>query len=217
MIYRFLIVFTFLVFVQAYSQNSFDVKFINQEKLPKGVLFEGKFLDAVKWTDGIGDNIVVRTETGIHVSEKYTHDDNDGYDAEVFAYHYLVEKDTVKLLWKVYDYISDCPVDIEAEFFKDTFPVTDSDNDDIAEVWLMYKKACHGDVSPCIMKIIMYEDRQKYAIRGENKVFGGTDDKGKKYYIGGDYTFDSAFDKGPKEFLDYAKKLWQKNIMQKWD
>lgn len=200
-----------------YSQNTIQAQSVSLKSLPKGISFEGKFLDAVKWRDSIGNNIVLRTETGIHVNKKYAHEDNDGYDAEILAYHYLIGNGTVKLLWKVYDYISDCPVDIEAEFFKDTFPVTDLDNDGIAEVWLMYKKVCHGDVSPCVMKIIMYEGTQKYAMRGENKVFGGTDEKGKKYYIGGSYNFDSAFDEGPMEFLAYAKQLWQKNIMQKWD
>ena len=216
MTHRFLVIYIFCFFQQVYSQNNFDVKLINEKALPKGILFEGKFLDAVRWTDSIGDNIVIRTQTGIHINKKFDHE-NDGRDAEIFAYRYLVEEGNVKLLWKVYDFIKDCPVDVEAEFFKDTFPVTDLDNDGIAEVWLMYKKVCHGDVSPYDMKIIMYEDSQKYAMRGENKVFGGTDEKGKKHYIGGDYTFDSAFDEGPGVFLAYAKQLWQKNIMQKWD
>jgi hypothetical protein len=66
------------------------------------------------------------------------------------------------------------------------------------------------------MKIIMYHGQQKFAMRGQNKVFSGTDDKGKKYYIGGDYKYDKAFADGPKEFLEFAKKLWDKNIMQTW-
>ena len=42
----------------------------------------------------------------------------------------------------------------------------------------MYKTVCHVDVSPCDMKIIMYQGGQKYAIRGKNKVFYGTWESG---------------------------------------
>ncbi len=34
----------------------------------------------------------------------------------------------------------------------------------------MYKTVCHVDVSPCAMKIIMHQGKQKFAIRGRNKV-----------------------------------------------
>jgi hypothetical protein len=66
------------------------------------------------------------------------------------------------------------------------------------------------------MKVIMYQGKQKFAMRGQNKVFEGTDDKGTKHYSGGDYKYDKAFADGPKEFLEFAKKLWDKNIMQTW-
>lgn len=39
----------------------------------------------------------------------------------------------------------------------------------------------------------------------------------KKKYIGGEYTFDANFQKGPKVFKEFALNLWNINIMQKWD
>lgn len=63
----------------------------------------------------------------------------------------------------------------------------------------------------------MYEGNQKYAMRGQNKVFGGTDKNGVDHYIGGEYKYDEAFSKGPKEFLKFAQELWNRNVMQKWD
>ena len=112
----------------------------------------------------------------------------------------------------IYNFIKDCPVDIKANFIKNTFAVTDLNKDGNAEIWVMYKTVCHGDVSPSDMKIIMYENDKKYAVRGTNKVKYTAKD-----YIGGEYTFDEAFKKAPKVFRDYATKLWKKNILEKWD
>ena len=216
MTYRlFLIVLSAFASLTVFGQEQITVKQLDFNKLPKGIKYEGKIKSAVRWVDSLGDNVVILTETGIYQSKKFKHE-NDGADAELFAYHFTVKNDSASLTWRVYDFISDCPVDIEASFIKNTFQVTDLDSNGIAEIWLMYKTVCHGDVSPCNMKIIMYQGYQKYAIRGENKVFVGTDDKGNNHYLGGEYKFDKAFANGPKVFLEFARKLWNKNIMQIW-
>ncbi|NJO90540.1 MAG: hypothetical protein HC831_17445 [Chloroflexia bacterium] len=188
---------------------------LNANELPNFIKYEGKIVNAVKWTDNLGENIVITTETGIYESKKFKHE-NDGGDAEIFAYHFIIENNNAKQTWKVYDYISDCPVDIVAEFIDNTFQITDLDNNGVAEIWLMYKTVCHGDVSPSDMKIIMYEGQQKFAIRGENKVMHGIDDDGNEMYMGGEYKIDKAFSDGPKVFLDFAKKLWDNNIIETW-
>ena len=188
---------------------------LNINEIPSEIQFEGKIKNAVKWTDKLGVNIVITTETGIYESPKFKHE-NDGGDAELCAYHFKNINGNFKQTWKVYDYISDCPVDIVAEFIDNTFQITDLDNNGVAEIWLMYKTVCHGDVSPSDMKIIMYEGQQKFAIRGENKVMHGIDDDGNEMYMGGEYNIDKAFSDGPKVFLDFAKKLWDNNIIETW-
>lgn len=75
----------------------------------------------------------------------------------------------------------------------------------------MYKTVCHGDVSPCDMKIIMYQGTQKFAMRGQNKV-----KISKNESIGGKYTFDKAFIEAPKSFTNFALTLWNTNVVQKW-
>ena len=211
----FILVLTVFVSLTVFGQGQISVKQLDLTKLPKGIKYEGKIKTAVRWVDSLGDNIAILTETGIYQSKKFKHE-NDGSDAELFAYHYLVKGDSAFQTWRVYDFISDCPVDIEAKFIKNSFQVTDLNQDGVGEIWIMYKTVCHGDVSPCDMKIIMYQGQQKFAIRGQNKVFEGTDDKGTKHYGGGDYKYEKAFADGPKEFLEFAKKLWDKNIMQTW-
>lgn len=195
------------------AQDKPAVQQLDLKNLPNGIRYEGNIKTAVRWTDKAGVNVVITTETGIHESKKFKHE-NNGSDAELFAYHFLIKDNSAVRSWRVYDFIHDCPVDIEASFIENTFQVTDLNKDGVGEVWLMYKKVCHGDVSPSELKIIMYQGTQKFAIRGESKVLDGIDDKGNKHYSGGNYKFDQAFANGPAAFLTFAKKLWHQHVLQ---
>ncbi|AXB56922.1 M949_RS01915 family surface polysaccharide biosynthesis protein [Flavobacterium fluviale] len=190
---------------------------IDSTQFPSSIKYEGFVKNAVRWKDKLGDNIVITTETGYHINKKFEHESESSSDAELFAYHFIVSGNEVKQTWKVYDFIADCPVDIVASFVKNTFQVTDLNNNGIAETWVMYKTACHGDVSPCDMKIIMYEDNKKYAVRGESKVQVGVLDNGEKQFIGGEYKLDENFKKGPKVFREFAQKLWKDNLIENWE
>lgn len=190
---------------------------IDSTQFPKSIKYEGFIKNAVRWKDKSGDNIVITTETGHYINKKFKHESEDSSDAELFAYHFIISGNEAKQTWRIYDYISDCPVELVASFVKNTFAITDLNNNGIAETWLMYKTVCHGDVSPSNMKVIMYEGNQKYAMRGENKVQISEDDNGKKEFLGGEFKFDEKFKKAPKVFKDYAENLWKKNLMEKWD
>ncbi len=201
---------TLLFTMNACGQAQITATNLDANKIPEGIKFTGKIKTAVRWNDKLGENIVITTETGETINKKWA--PSESYrDAALYAYHYIVGQDSTYLTWKVYDFIKECPVDIEANFLKNTFQVTDLNNDQIAEVWLMYKTICHGDVSPSDMKIIMYQGQKKYAMRGQNKV-----QVSEKEFYGGDYKFDNAFTDGEKVFKEFAIKLWDKNIMQKW-
>jgi hypothetical protein len=117
------------------------VKQLDLTKLPKGIKYEGKIKTAVRWVDSLGDNITITTETGIYKSKKFKHE-TDGGDAELFAYHFIVKGDSAFQTWRIYDFISDCPVDIEAKFIKNSFQVTDLNLDGVSEIWIMYKTVC---------------------------------------------------------------------------
>jgi hypothetical protein len=62
------------------------------------------------------------------------------------------------------------------------------------------------------MKIIMHEGTQKFAMRGRNKV-----EYEANKFEGGEFTFDQAFLTGLPVFRNFAKELWNKNIMQVWE
>ncbi len=180
---------------------------LDLKNLPKGIKYTGNIKQALRWIDNNGDNIVITTETGIYQNPKVKHE-NDGTDADLNAYHFLVSENEAESSWKVNDFIHDCPTDLEANFIKNTLQVTDLDKNGLGEVWIMYKKACRGDVSPADMKIIMYEGNSRFKMSGQNKIEFGPGD-----YLGGEFTLDKAFKEGPKEFKDFAKNLWRKNIM----
>jgi len=205
-----LFILAILCSITAFGQAQMNATNLDTTKLPAGIKFNGKIKTAVRWTDVLGDNIVITTETGETINK--TAPSTDYRDAALYAYHFMVSKDSTKMTWKLYDFIKACPLDIEANFVKNTFQVTDLNNDGVAEVWLMYKTVCHGDMSPCDMKIIMYQGQHKYAMRGQNKV-----QVSDKEIIGGDFKFDNAFIDGPMAFKDFAKNLWNKNIMQTWE
>jgi hypothetical protein len=199
------------LFLERACFAQFNIAKPDSASLPKGIVFKGHIVNTASWVDSLGENVVILTETGEYQSTTIKNDDSYR-DAALYAYHYLIQKDSVKLLWRVYDFTKECPVDLYANFIKNTFAVTDLNHNGKAEIWLMYKTVCHGDVSPSTMKIIMYEGDQKFAVRGMNKVRPSANE-----FVGGEYSFDDAFKTGPEVFRQYAQQLWQKNIMETWE
>ncbi len=189
------------------KQDSIKVSEIGADAIPKTITFEGNLTKAVRWRDDLGDNIVVLSESGLHRSDKFRHEFEDSSDAELFAHHYTIKPKQTQQVWKMYDFVTDCPVDIVAQFFPKFPIITDLDHNGIAEVWVMYKVDCHGDVSPVTTKLIMYEGNKKYAMRGDSRVQVSADG-----YVGGDYQLDKAFRSAPLAFKDYAVRLWKNNL-----
>jgi hypothetical protein len=187
----------------------FKLTKLDKNSIPKTIQYTGNIFQAVRWTDNTGDNIVIMAVTD-KTQSKNAHD--DGYsDGALYAYHYLVSGDSIKLTWRVYDYVKECPVDMYLNFIDKTFAMTDLNKDGNAEVWIMYKVSCQGDVSPIPMKIIIYEDNKKFAVRGTSRVKVSATD-----YMGGEYSFDEAFKNASAEFRKYAEKLWKQHKTETW-
>ena len=175
--------------------------------LPKKIKYIGHLFNAVMWKDSLGQNIVTTSETGAF--QRKTIEEDSYRDAALYACHYILSGDSARLIWKVYDFNNECPLDLDLYFIDKTFAVTDLDKNGIAEVWLMFKNACHGDVSPVTTKIIMYEAGKKYALRGESKVKVSATE-----FMGGNFTLDNNFKNGNMAFRQYAEKLWSQNRIE---
>lgn len=187
-----------------------DINFkkVDFNKIPKFIKYSGKLKNVISWLDSMGEHYIITSETGIYTPEN---SQDDGSNAEIFAYHYVVKNTKYERVWKVYDFIKECPVEIEAKFRKNTLHITDLNNNGVKEIWLMYRKVCHGDISPLEMKIIMYEGTQKYAMRGHNKVKISENE-----YSGGDYKYDEKFINAPDSFRQFSQKMWNENVVHKW-
>jgi len=194
-----------LLLLAHYTSAQVQVTKLTKSTLPKQITYTGKLVNAVQFTDASGKHTIITTETGVTETKGA---DFDGYrNADLYAQHYLSQGNTQKLLWQVHDFVKECPLDIEASFIPGSFAVTDADHNGTAEVWLMYKTVCRGDVSPADLKVIMYEGTKKYAMRGHDKVkvsATATD--------GGDYRFDEGFNRGPVAFKTYALRLWKRFV-----
>ncbi len=200
---------SFLFLLNLHGQKKFIVTTLGPKQIPSSCPFQGTVKKALTWVDSNGKNIVLTCETGTFSNDTSS---MDGQDAEIYAYHYVIQNNKSALQWKIFDFVRDCPVDIEASFILNAIQITDLNADNTAEIWIMYKTACRGDVSPADMKIILYEGKNKYAMRGQNRV-----KLDENSFIGGQFKFDRMFNKAPVSFKTYAKKLWADNIDQKWE
>lgn len=197
------LLFTFFIAQSCLAQ--INLTKIDKKSIPQSIKYAGKPVEAVRYTDNAGDNLVILTETDI-IDSKRSH--NEGLNEKsLYAYHYVLTGGSYKQTWKVYDFVDECQTDIIAHFVDKTFAVTDLNKDGKAEVWLMYKVSCQGGVDVVPMKIIMYHDNKKYAARGDTKIILPEGE------YGGEYTFDDAFKNGPAVFRQYAAKLWEHNKM----
>jgi hypothetical protein len=170
--------------------------------VPAALQRSGRVVQALRYTDRTGTYTVLDTE--IAPRPDPAAQSSDGQRADLYAYHYPATGPAPT--WQVHDFADDCPLDLEARFLPKALTVTDLDQDGTAEVWLVYRTTCRGDVSPSTQKIIMHEGPRKYAVRGTSRLaLGGGQ------YDGGTYTLDAAWAAAPATFRQHAAHLWQQH------
>jgi hypothetical protein len=191
------------------SQNTEATKVtsskIDTATLPKDIKHKGGIDTAIKYTDNEGEHILITSEDADIDGDRLT-------GVYLYAYCYKLTGDKWRPEWHMSDMVNQCQEDVAGDFLPGTFAITDLNHDGKAEVWLMYRLACRGDVSPSDMKVIMHEGSKKYAMRGGSKVKVNATD-----YYGGDYKFDDAFQKAPAIFRQHAQQLWEKNKNENFD
>lgn len=167
-------------------------------RVPSDMKYTGSVVAMAQWKDRSGSNILFITETAENSNE-------DNRSKELFGYHYVTDDEGNRLLWKINDFIKDCPVDLTLDYIDRSLIITDLDKNGIGESSFLYKMSCKGDVSADDMKLIMHEDKNKYAIRGTmNLMMNGQElEKGRM-------KVDPSFDDAPETFLEFAKDHWSK-------
>lgn len=192
------------------SSPSIDIDTISYQELPEYPDFRGTVVEALKWTDNRGENILVQTITGHFRYKEYNKDSSEFSTEDKWAlYAYLFQKSpgekVFKTSWKVYDYITCFGVDWYAGFIPQATTITDVNNNGIAEVSMPYVLICRGGLDPGTMKIILYEGNEKYALRGSTMVMCETDQP-----FGGDYKASDNL-KGQEAFLKFLVKRWNEH------
>ena len=186
------------------SKTEVEMLTFDKSDLPSEIKYSGNIVTGKRWTDKNGENILILTKTKIK-DKKAKQPEFEEYvrECELFGYHYVSSGGSYSLLWKINDLVNDCPLDLTLDFIPGSLSITDLNDNGIAESTFLYKMACRGDVSPSELKLMMHENDNKYALRGNMlvKIEGFSD--------GGSYKVDKAFDDAPGGFLDYAKSQWK--------
>lgn len=195
-----LLVLLSLALPAAAQQGRIQVRDLPPRAFPAGTSGQGVPVAVKRWTDRLGENTLVLTQTGRIRSRECPDPDGGCSDAELYAYHWVRKPDGMSLLWTTRDFVRGCPVDLTARYVPESVAVTDLDGDGVAETSFVYFLACRGDVSPATMKLLLHEGAQKYAARGTSRPRGATD--------GGEVRMDEVFARGPRQFASFANAQW---------
>jgi hypothetical protein len=164
-------------------------------------LYKGKIKDGKHWKDSRGENIVILTQTGIYWSNVY--DATRG--AKIFAYHFIkTGENSFKEIWKISEVVEECAFEVKCDFFSNSLTITDLDNDGIAEVGFALSKGCKSEAGPEEKKLIFYEGKDLYMIKGTTTVVKGSEK------LGGEKDVEKKFEDAPEAFLEFANKQWNK-------
>jgi len=180
-----------------------------KNNLPADIKFNGSIVGGKRWKDKNGENITIITST----TEKELKNEygESAFSKELFAYNYANSGNGFAQLWKMNDFIKECEFDITLSFNDNSLVLTDVNQDGTGEITFMYRICCRSDVSPCGLKLLMYENSNKYALRGDARV----DIEG--IHEGGTYIIDKSFNSAPAGFLDFAKSHWKKYMTEKFN
>lgn len=160
-------------------------KAVDQALVAKeGIAVPGKLVRALHISDAAGEHIlVVSALTGPSRKDP----DYDKGRTDLDASYYSRSATRWVREWAIKDGV-DCPVvDHEARFFPDQLSVTDLDKNGMAEVTVAYKIFCGGGIDEAVLKVILRQGEQKFAMRGTTRLEMPDGDS-----FGGAATYDKA-------------------------
>lgn len=168
----------------------------NPQAIPSALKMKGKIENGLRWIDRAGENYLLFSTV--------TKEKSDLSSIYLYATHYLVKSDQVKVVRTLKDREESCEFNNNAGFDKKSFGVTDLDKNGLGETTFIYTLGCTNDPSPNDAKLALLEHGKKYMIRGEATViFPG----GMK--VGGTYKVDPLLLKAPNVFLEHALSRWK--------
>lgn len=173
--------------------------------------YKGKIYKGLRWQDNNGDNIFILTvgETKSFYKSDY---EQDVKTLNWHGYHYCnYNSNEYRIIQNFNDFVKDCEFDLMFNFIEEAFKVSDLNNNNIGEVFVLYNMTCASDVSPLTMKLILFENSEKYLIRGSTLVEFETE----KY--GGEIKVDKSFEKADNILKESALKLFKRHIKYNYE
>ncbi|HYO22053.1 MAG TPA: hypothetical protein VER36_06580 [Flavisolibacter sp.] len=207
----------YCLFLSSIGFSQHDLRRVSISTLPEQIKLIKDISVAIRWTDSIGDHVVLTTQKIKRPSddvffrrgerglpEKSTSDLFEEPQLPA-TYSFTIKNDSAELNWKVVGTIKACAQGTEGDKLKGSFIVTDLNEDKIAEVWIIYKGICVDDETQANMRITLCQTNKRYTMSGTRsiKIEGET--------FKGFYQFDQAFKNAPTVFVAYAEKLWKRN------
>jgi hypothetical protein len=192
------------------SSKSIKVDTLSYDDIPKTIDFRGTVVEALKWTDSNGENILIQTVTGHFTWKDYDKDSSDYMlqdKSELYAYLFLknTSNSDYKQKWRIYDYTECFGVDWFTGFTPKATTITDLNTDGVTEVTMPYVSICRGGMDPGTLKIIMYEGSTKYALRGSTMLMCESENP-----YGGEFTESENLKANPT-FKNFLIKHWNRN------
>lgn len=179
------------------SVLTFDPSIVKKLKNIEGTLEYG-----YSWSDKSGINLLIFTKAEKFVQWKGEEEGMGDKYVYLKVYHFAGNNDDYKLVRMIQDSNQEAcmnpPFDLAGNFIHESISITDLDNDNYAEATFMYLILCASELTPVPTKLLMIENGEKYAIRGDSYI--------KEFNQGGEKNID--FEGAPKEFVDYASKKW---------
>lgn len=215
----------------ASASDSSSRRAVPLAQVPAALRMPGKLLEAWRWTDANGENMLVVFRKG-PILEKVTKYTDEESSVELFARQYVQRAGSWQELWRLQDAVRNCPFDLWLGPLPGATSVTDLDGDGQSETTLVYKLTCRSDVSPSDLKLILHEGAAKYALRGQMVVAYDSipvsgrapanpcclDTISKQQLdapegyelLAGRYETEKEFRKAPPAFLRFARQQWRK-------
>lgn len=177
----------------------FGLRKVGEEEL-RAFLYDGDLVNCWSWDDKNGTNYLIRAIESPEL--EYPLDDGtEFYRQNLNVYHYYQKLDSEPVLLRdLTDFVKECDFDIVL-YHLEPVVLTDLDEDNIGEITFGYRTACTSDVSPSTQKVVLFENGDKYILRGETLVLG----------YGGEFEPGNELNEAPAGFQVEMEKYWEAN------
>jgi hypothetical protein len=217
--------FTFIfLFAGTISFSQINLKRVDPNGLPTDIQNITNISMALRWTDSLGDNVLVVTKKIIKrddedriiykgrkgtinfpkesINKEMPNSIASKQTIPSITFFFKIVNDSAILNWKVISIAKKCEGE-DGNHTKNWFSVTDLDNNFKSEIWLISRSECIEDPNKGTMQIVMYQDIFRYAMEGSILTSSPLENN-----------LDNNFRSTPEVFRKYALSLWQQYVFK---